>query len=89
MAEVEVRQWSDHVFAAYVFDGDPYGTFVGTESTRDVARELGESRCGTTVAAGVPDVSETERMGELGCARRERANARTGGRLEPLTSPGA
>lgn len=85
MAEVEVRQWSDNCFAAYVFDGDRFGTFVGTESTRDAARLLGESRCG----ARVSDVSEQVSVGELGAPAGSAQTLRTGGRLVPLTSPGA
>lgn len=85
MAEVQVRQWSDHCFAAYVFDGDPYGTFVGTESTREDARALGESRCGVRVS----DVSEHVSVGELGAPAGSAQTLNTGGRLVPLTSPGA
>ncbi len=63
---VETRQWSDHCFAAYVFDGDRYGRFVGTEHTRDEARDLGEKRWGATDPAGVSDQSVAASVGELG-----------------------
>ena len=34
-----VRQWSEHLFAAYVPDG-VFGRFVGTAATREEAEEL-------------------------------------------------
>lgn len=58
---VEVRQWSRRCFAAYVFDGDRFGRFVGTESSRSAANVLGnrslfdtENRCGVTEIGSHP-----------------------------------
>jgi hypothetical protein len=57
MADVEVRQWSDRLFAAYlVEDGDLFGVFVGTAATHPAALRLGravlrqrsENPCDTT-----------------------------------------
>jgi hypothetical protein len=41
MTEVQIRQWSDHCFAIYVFDGDRHGTFVDTAPDRTEAELLG------------------------------------------------
>ena len=91
---VEVRQWSDHCYAVYVFDGDPYGTFIDTAPTRPKAEEIGsrslnkcpESCCGTTGAVGVCDRAGTMLVGELGCAPSGSASTLiTAGRLAPLT----
>lgn len=41
---VAVRQWGPRCFAAYVFDGDPFGTFVGTAGSRSAATQLGRRR---------------------------------------------
>lgn len=57
---VEIRQWGYFTFAAYVFDGDPYGRFVGTATTRCEAAALGSrlrsvagKSCGATESARV------------------------------------
>lgn len=95
---VEVRQWSDHVFAVYVFDGDPFGTFIDTAPTRPLAESIGaerlnrspKNRCGTTDCLGVCGGYGSMLVGELGCAPSGSASTlNTAGRLAPLTSPGA
>jgi hypothetical protein len=87
--DVEVRQWSDHCFAAYVFDGDPLGRFVGTDTTRERAHRLGRSligesasRCGVSGSGRVSGVSEQACVGESGDAQRERLQRSTAG-LDP------
>lgn len=91
---VEVRQWSDHVFSVYVFDGDRFGTFVDTAPTRRMAESIGadwlnkrpENRCGTMDCLGVCGGYGTMLVGELGCAPSGSATTlKTAGRLAPLT----
>lgn len=91
---VEVRQWSDHCFAVYVFTGDRFGTFIDTAPTRSLAEAIGteslnkrpESCCGTTGCVGVCDRAGTMLVGELGCAPSGSATTlNTAGRLAPLT----
>lgn len=43
MIEVEVRQWSDAMFAVYVFDeAEPFGTYVDFGRTREEAQSTGD-----------------------------------------------
>lgn len=87
MGDVIVRQWGPQVYAAYLDLGAAYPVFVGTAQTRDAADRWGryvlsdedgslETRCAATRIGGVSDESEHQCVGELGDARRERANAR-------------
>lgn len=91
---VEVRQWSDHVFAVYVFNGDRFGTFIDTAPTRSMAESIGveslngspKTRCGTTGCLGVCGDYGAMVMGEFGCAPSGSASTlNTAGRLAPLT----
>jgi hypothetical protein len=38
---VQVRQWGPGVYAVYVFDGDPNGSFICTSYSRSTAHDLG------------------------------------------------
>lgn len=85
MGEVIVRQWSDRLFAAYVDLGDGRLTLVGSEESRRAAYEFAlsvlddprevENRCYNSLFTARRRVLERVSVGELGCARRERANA--------------
>lgn len=91
---VEVRQWSDHCFAVYVFTGHRFGTFIDTAPTRSLAQAIGtdslnessKSRCGTTGCVGVCGECGAMLVGESGCAPSGSAvTLNTAGRLAPLT----
>lgn len=88
---VEVRQWSDHVFAVYIFGGDRFGTFIDTAPTRLAAEAIGierlyESGCSATESVGVCGACGTMLVGESGCAPSGSATTlNTAGRLAPLT----
>jgi hypothetical protein len=98
MPDVEVRQWSDRLFAAYlVEDGDRFGVFVGTAATRPAALRLGravlrqrsENRCDTTGSGGVSGHPNSLTMGKLGLLNSDGPRSVTTPAHLPLTRPGA
>lgn len=97
MSFVEVRSWSEVCHAAYVFDGDPLGRFVGTAATRPAAlrlgrkvlREFGESPLAPTVSGRVSDLSEHACVGELDHLNSDGPRSVTTPAHLPLTAPGA
>lgn len=93
MTDVEVRQWSDRLFAAYlVEDGDRFGVFVGSAATRPAALRLGRAvlrqrseNAGTQQdQGGVSTDLEHACVGESLAANKNRP----GGRSDTSVAPG-